>query len=46
MSPKEANFFVNTSENLPVYLNVKYKLGPVLKSVSKALRAFVIWDLY
>lgn len=46
MSPKEANFFVNTSDNLAIYLNVKYKLGRVLKSGSKALHSFVIWNLY
>jgi len=42
MNPKEPNFFVSTSENLAIYLNVKYNLGLVLKSGSKALGSFVI----
>lgn len=46
MNPKEANFFINTPKNLAIYLNVKYKLGIVLKSGSKALHSFVIWNLY
>lgn len=37
MSPKEANFSTNTSENLAIYLNGKYKLGLVLRSGFKAL---------
>lgn len=46
MSPKEANFFTNTSENLAIYLNVEYKLELVLRTGFKALYSFVTWNLY
>lgn len=39
--PKTGKLFTNTSENLAIYLNGKYKLGLVLRSGLKALHSFV-----